>query len=148
MPSFFEKHVYVLRHFLNFWTFLFFAVFLFDFYTMGSYSDYLPPIAATYMGVLAIYVGTKEFERWEHNRLRYHIGETFVILWTILMFSIMVFNLFLDRGYKIPPEIIATYIGVLSVFAITRESKMLFKRKREIIKEHDEEHGHRGIHDH
>jgi len=147
MPSFIEKHIYVLRYFLNFWTFVFVFAFLLDFYTLGHYSDYLAPIAVIYMGVLAIYVGTKEFERWEQDRMHRHMGETFVLLWTILIFSVTFFNLTLDRRYAIPSEVVATYIGVLGVFAITKESKMLFKRKKEIIKEHDEEY-HRGIHNH
>ena len=148
MAAFIEKHVYVLRYFLNFWTCVFLIAFILDFYTVGMYSDYLSPIAAIYMGVLTIYVVTKEFERWEHDRLNRRTGESFVVVWTVLIFSVMFLNLLFRHGYHIPSEVVATYIGVLGILAITKESKLLFKRKQEIIKEHDEKYSHHDSHDH
>ena len=36
----------------------------------------------------------------------------------------------LQNGYRISTEIVATYIMVLSVFALTQKSKRLYERKK------------------
>ena len=84
------------------------------------------PIAAIYTAVLSIYVADKEFERWQNHSARRHPGEIYVVLWTIIIISIFILDLLLDKPYVMPTEIISTYIVVLGILAITKKSKDVY----------------------
>ena len=58
--------------FVNFWTVLFFAANVYDFYNdnLLSRNEVLLAIAAIYTAFLAIYSAEKEFRRWHHMHNR------------------------------------------------------------------------------
>ena len=116
------------RLLVNFWTIFIWIFIVFNFIFDNRYEGFLGAISAIYSGVLSLYVGTKEFRRWHKFYDTRHPGEIFIIGWTILMIGLLLASLSLGDGYKVPGEVIANYIVVLSVFAITQESKKLYKK--------------------
>lgn len=115
----------------NFWTVIFIPFIIADFFTGGRYEFLIAPMSAVYLGVLGLYVGTKEFERWYETHQGRHPGEWFVIIWTLVIFSLLAASFSLNGTYKVSADIVADYIMVLTVFALTQKSKSLYeKRKR------------------
>ncbi|PIR06620.1 MAG: hypothetical protein COV55_03795 [Candidatus Komeilibacteria bacterium CG11_big_fil_rev_8_21_14_0_20_36_20] len=114
----------------NFWGLVAILLFLVDFFSFHVYDVASSSVAVIYIGVLSLYVGSKEFYRWKTKgkfQSKY-FGEIHVIFWTIVM-AIFVIIGFLSHGLlNIPPEFIATYISVLGIFAISQQSKS-FKLK-------------------
>lgn len=116
------------RYLTNFWTLVFFGCIVIDF----IYDNYLDErgiiltIAAIYGAVLAIYSTEKEFKRWSDSHTTVHPGEVYIILWTILVFSIIIIDTIADKSYHIPPEVSSAYILVVGILAITKESKRLY----------------------
>jgi L-asparagine transporter-like permease len=92
-------------------------------------SPIVGPIAAVYVVILTIYSAEKEFERWQDYHTRRHPGEVYVAIWTVLFFSILLATLFFDKSYRMPSEIISTYIAVLGILALTKKSKALYQEK-------------------
>lgn len=128
MPLFQNEKVW--RILANFWT-LVLAIFLIaNFFSRNSYDFLTPTFSIIYTGVLSLYVGTKEFERWYDIHDGRHPGEWFVIGWTVLIFLLLIAGLLLGKDYNVSPEIIADYIMVLSVFAVTQKSKRLYAKRR------------------
>ena len=120
------------RHVVNFWTILFFAAIIYDFLNSNALSqnEILLAIAAIYTAFLAIYSAEKEFRRWHHmHNTSLHPGEVYAILWTILIIALIVVNVFYKVPYHMPAEVSASYIGVIGILALTRESKNFYKRK-------------------
>lgn len=116
------------RWITNFWTAVYFAFTALNFLAEGKY-DYLnSTVSIIYIGVLGIYVSTKEFDRWYEKHESRHPGEWFVIFWTAVIVLMMVLSF--SSGHSVPSETIATYIGILSIFAITQKSKKLYEEKR------------------
>lgn len=111
------------RHMSVFWTLAFFAAILYDFIYDNKLQESLIPLAAIYTAVLAIYSADKEFKRWRHEHDTTHPGEVYVILWTILVFGILASTFFLEKTYRMPAEVISSYIVVLGILALTKESK-------------------------
>ncbi len=107
------------------------AFLLFDFFSKNSYDGLTTPFSAVYIGVLSLYVGTKEFDRWYelHDKGR-HPGELFVLGWTGIMVILFIASFVKGPGYKISPDATAVYIMVLSVFALTQKSKQLYRQKK------------------
>ncbi len=128
MTSFFNSSS-LWRYLVYFWTLVFYTVIIFDLVKGNALVKCLGPLAAIYIGILAIYAGQKEFERWCHIHDGHHPGELFVIGWTILVFGLWVLDLFLGSFYKLPEILIYTYIAVLSVLAITIKSKKIYRAK-------------------
>ena len=114
----------------NFWTVIFIAFLIFDFFWLNRYEYLTVPFSVIYIGVLGLYASTKEFDRWYEMHEGRHPGELFVILWTVVIFALLGISFFSRGGYKISSEAIADYIMVLSVFALTQKSKRLYERKR------------------
>lgn len=112
------------------WTIVFIPFIVFDFFSGGKYEFLIAPMSAVYLGVLGLYVGTKEFERWYERHQGRHPGEWFVIIWTLVMVGLFAASFSLKGGYQVSPDIIADYIMVLTVFALTQKSKSLYRRKR------------------
>ena len=117
------------RYLVYFWTLVFYAVAIGDFIGNNALIAYLGPLAAIYIGILAVYAGQKEFERWCHLHDGRHPGEFFVIGWTLLMFGFLLADFILDKPYKMPDVLIYTYITVLGVLAITVKSKRIYRKK-------------------
>jgi heme/copper-type cytochrome/quinol oxidase subunit 4 len=118
------------RHMVNFWTVVFFAAIAYDFWkdNILSRSETLLAIAAIYTALLAIYSAEKEFRRWHHMHSSMHPGEVYAILWTLLIIALVVGDAFYNPSYHLPAEISASYIAVIGILAITRESKNFYKR--------------------
>jgi len=81
------------------------------------------------MGVLGIYVGTKEFDRWYEQHDGTHPGEFFVLAWTTLLILLFSISITLNGNYAVSGEVIAVYILVLTVFAISQKSKRMHRKK-------------------
>ncbi len=119
------------KHLSNLWTFVAIGFFLFDFFTIDKYNSYAAAISIIYITILGIYVGTKEFDRWQNSHHSKRKGELFVILWTVLILFFVIMAIASEGKYKIPSEFTATYIALLSVFALTQRSKFLHNKKTE-----------------
>ncbi len=119
---------------VNFWTGVFFVAIVYDFASHNAFaqSDIMIAIAAIYCASLAIYSAEKEFRRWHHLHDSLHPGEFYVILWTLFIIALFSAQAFFGRDYHyhMPAEVSTSYIAVLSILALTRESKNMYKRKR------------------
>ena len=113
----------------NAWSVLFFAMIIADFIFNNAYQDILGGISVVYISVLAVYVSNKEFERWYDRHEESHPGEVFVIIWSVLVGSLFILDLFSNK-YQLPGAVVSAYIAVLTVLVITRKSKDLYRRKR------------------
>jgi len=114
------------RRLINVWTVFFFFLIIYDFFFSLSKSNILDISSAVYIGVLAIYVGDKEFERWYNRHQSRHPGEIFVIIWTVLIFALIFFGTLFKESYKIPSSIISSYIAVLTILVVTSKSKQIY----------------------
>lgn len=113
----------------NLWT-LAFAAFLIANFTLKNRYEYLVgPLSVVYTGVLGLYVGTKEFNRWTKRHVGRHPGEAFVIGWTLMIAAFFAVALATGNRYRVSPEVVADYILVLSIFVVTRRSKQLYGEK-------------------
>lgn len=117
------------RQLMNSWSILFFILIITDFFDRNAFETSLNGMAAIYVAILAVYVSNKEFERWYHRHRDSHPGEVFVIIWTIIMFFLLVMD-YLYESYNLPSSVISSYIAVITILAITRKSKQLYLRKR------------------
>jgi small-conductance mechanosensitive channel len=111
------------RHLVNFWTLVLYSVVVADFMTNNGQSELLGPISAIYVALLAIYTAQKEFERWHDYHVGRHPGEMYVIIWTAIIFLLLVLEVYGTRNYKLPSEVFTTYIVVVGILAITKRSK-------------------------
>lgn len=119
-----------LRYLVNTWTLILFIIIIFDFVEHNLYEYLIGPAAAVYVGALVIYSAEKEFERWSDYYEGRHPGEIYVFCWTILIIILILLPLFIKTDYKLPSEVVATYIAVISILAFTNKSKTLFRRKK------------------
>jgi hypothetical protein len=124
------------RYIVNFWTFVFFIAIVYDFFNENllSESEILLAVAGIYAATLAVYSAENEFRRWHHMHASIHPGEMYVILWTILMAFLISGAVFFDVPYHMPSEVSASYIGMIGILAITRESKNFYKRRNKKTK--------------
>lgn len=120
------------RYMTNFWCVVAYAAIIYDFIYDHALGDLLPSILVIYMAFLTIFVGVKEFERWYEIRQDRHPGELFVIGWTVIIIGILIAKLVLNKSYEMPGEVLSTYIGVLSIMAITQKSKRLKAERKKI----------------
>jgi Na+/H+ antiporter NhaD/arsenite permease-like protein len=119
------------RYLVDFWSFILFIFVLLDFFYDNSYSDFLNVLSVVYIGSLAIYSGNKEFERWYDRHESKHPGEIFVVIWSVLMFILFFMSLFKGNVYQIPTSVISTYLAVLTILAVTRKSKQVYRARRD-----------------
>lgn len=118
---------------MNFWSIIFYFLIIYDFAKNNTFEYLMGPLATVYIGILAIYAGDKEFTRWHQaNHNGKHPGELFIIAWTILVFSILFLCFIFSKPYKLPDEVTSAYIAALTILAITRRSKILYKKKRRV----------------
>ena len=118
------------RILLNFWTLVTFAFVIADFIKVGALGELLGPVLLVYTAILAVYSAEKEFERWHFYFMKPHPGEIYVFLWTALILGLTIAKFWLKSDYTMDHEIIATYIVVLGVLAITRKSRNMFKEEQ------------------
>ncbi len=118
------------RWITNLWTIVFVLFLVWDFFAKDGYNFLIAPFSVIYVGVLSLYAGTKEFDRWYESHESRHPGEWFVIGWTAIILLLITLSFFLGKGYTVSPETIAVYIMVLSIFALTQKSKQLHREKR------------------
>ena len=114
----------------NIWTLIVLALYLIDFFSGNKYNASVGVISVIYISLLSLYVGSKEFDRWTRKYQSVAHGELFVILWSVIIVVMAISATFSEGRYHIPSEVLATYIAVLGVFAITQKSKHLKKSKR------------------
>jgi hypothetical protein len=86
-------------------------------------------LAIIYIAALTIYVSNKEFERWYHRHDRQHPGEIFVIAWSILIAVLLVIDSLSLNSYHLPESVVSSYIAVLTILAITRKSRQVYRSK-------------------
>ena len=120
------------RHITNFWTIVLFIAIIYDFFNANilSDNDILLAIAGIFAATLAIYSAEKEFRRWHNMHASIHPGEAYVILWTALIIFLIVYRIVYNVHYHMPVEVGASYIAVITILAITRESKNFYKRTK------------------
>ncbi len=118
------------RYLTNFWSFVCFGAIIYDFIYDHALGDILPAILVTYVALLTLFVGAKEFQRWYETHESRHPGELFVIAWTVLIIGIFAGKIILHKNYQVPGEVLSTYIAVLSILAITQKSKTLRAKRR------------------
>jgi hypothetical protein len=118
------------RQIINFWTIVFMVFIVYDFINNNHLIEIMGSLAAIYIGVLAIYVGNKEFERWYDIHRSKHPGEIYVIAWTFLIFTIIALDVILQKKYILPSGVVSSYLAVLTILVITNKSKSLYRRKK------------------
>lgn len=118
------------RNLMNAWTFIFFILIIVDFVYGNGLEEILNTVSSIYIGVLAIYVSNKEFERWYDKHEEKHPGEVFVVIWTAIIIGLFIIDLIYKSYYKVPSAVISSYIAVLTILVITNKSKSLYKLKK------------------
>ncbi len=113
----------------NLWTFATMGFFVVNFFSGDRYSTSSTAIAIIYTAILGIYASAKEFDRWQNSHSGKRLGELFVVLWTALMLFFIITATISYGKYRIPSEFSATYIAVLSIFALTQKSKHMHKKR-------------------
>lgn len=105
------------------------VVFTYEFMNGNPHPDLNIQLTIIYIGVLTIYVGSKEFRRWNNLHLSTRYGEIYVLVWTALMITFALLAIF-NPNLHVSADLAATYIAVLSIFALTRQSKLLHQKTR------------------
>ncbi|MFA4942302.1 MAG: hypothetical protein WC564_01530 [Patescibacteria group bacterium] len=113
------------QYLANFWSGMYFIFIIWDFINDNFIFEALEIFGFIYIGVLAVYVGNKEFERWYNCHKDQHPGEIFVIGWTALILIIVSLDLILQKSYRLPSSVISSYIAVLTILAVTQKSRSL-----------------------
>lgn len=122
------------QYLVNFWSGVYFVLIIWDFINDNFIIEALEIIGFIYIGVLAIYVGNKEFERWYRRHQDKHPGEIFVIAWTALILTIVCLDLVLQKSYHLPSSVISSYVAVLTILAVTEKSKSLHQEHHKKFK--------------
>lgn len=100
-------------------------------FIFGSFYEHLANVGAViYLAVLSIYAGTKECSRWHDYHKSIHFGELSIIYWTILLLIILVLDIIFKGVFHFSNQLVALYIAVLGIFAITQNSKALYRISR------------------
>ena len=119
------------RYLTNAWTIIFMAVVVIDFFSNRRLDYLFTPLSIMYGAILSLFVGTKEFDRWYDIRgARRHPGEVFVIVWSVLLFGMLIISWASHEQFSISSDIVSVYIMVLTVFALSQSSKRVYKSKR------------------
>ncbi|MFA5888894.1 MAG: hypothetical protein WCW47_02720 [Candidatus Paceibacterota bacterium] len=116
------------RYLVNFWTLVIYIIVVADFFMRNSLVEFLGPICAIYIALLAVYTTQKEFERWHDENIGKHPGEVYVIVWTALIVVLIVLEIIYQESYVLPSEAFSTYVVVMGILAISRRSKANYCR--------------------
>jgi len=132
MKTDFWQNLPILRFLSGLWGWLTMLIFTVDFFSSHAYPAGVSAIAVIYGAILALYAGSKEYQRWREKTVYQsrHFGELYVIIWTLLMVIFVSLSPFSQGYFKIPGELPAVYLTVVSVFIISRESRKLRKDKQ------------------
>ena len=90
----------------------------------------ISPVSILYISLLTVYITSKEFKRWTNNYEGHHPGEIALIIWTVLIFALIVSNAYLGSGYHISQEIVSTYLVVVGLFIVSRGSRVIYFRRK------------------
>ncbi len=115
---------------VNIWTIIFIGLIIADFINQNSLGELLDISGFIYIGILAIYSGDKEFDRWNKIQMSNRRGELYAIIWTILIISLVTWSFIMEKNYRMPTSVISSYTAVLTILAITQKSKNLYSFKR------------------
>lgn len=118
------------RFFSTFWGMFYLVVVCINFLSDNIYEHILGPLGTVYVAALAIFVGSKEFDRWHERHPGKRRGEIFVIIFTTIIFLMFVTSFIKGEIYKVSSDVSAAYIAVLSVFVISQKSKDLHEEKK------------------
>lgn len=110
----------------NIWLMAMMVIILIDFWSGGRYGYLISPISILYITLLSIYITSKEFKRWFNHYEGRHPGEIALVIWTILIFALIISNAYLGANYHISQEIISTYLVVVALFIVSRGSRMIY----------------------
>ncbi len=127
----------VWRFFSTFWGVLYLAVISANFFSENMYEHVVSPLGTVYIATLAIFVGSKEFDRWHKHHPGKRRGEMFVVAFTIVIFCMFAYSFSNGEMYRVSPDISAAYIAVLSVFVISQKSKELHEKRSQEEKEEE-----------
>jgi drug/metabolite transporter (DMT)-like permease len=118
----------------NIWLGVMVCVILIDFWSNGEYYFLISPVSILYITLLSVYITSKEFKRWFKDYKGHHPGEIALVIWTVLIFALIVSNAYLGSNYHICQEVISTYLVVVVLFIASRGSKMIyFKQKQKRV---------------
>lgn len=120
----------MLRVLLNTWTLLVLPFTVANFFMPELLEHLAVPVAVLYTGLLALYVGTKEFERWYDMHRGRHPGEWFVILWTVVMIFLFGVSIAMHGKYHVHSDLVAVYVAVITLYVFTHQSKQLHQKKK------------------
>jgi hypothetical protein len=112
------------------WAFFYLAFIIANFVMQNAYAYLASPAGALYIGILGIYAGSKEFERWRQEYSGRRHGEFFVTLFSVVIGCLFIGSMILGPSYQVPSDIVAVYIGVLTIFALTQKSKEEYAERR------------------
>ena len=118
------------RYLVNFWTLVIYLAIIADFLTGNGLTEFLGPVCAIYIALLAVYSAEKEFERWHDYHIGRHPGELYIFVWTALVVTLLVLEASHYHNYKIPSEVFTAYIVALGILAITKRSKTNYYSKK------------------
>jgi hypothetical protein len=128
MKKGFWQNLPILRFLSGLWGWITIFLFGLDFFAGHTYKVSVTSASVIYGTMLALYVGSKEYERWQQKNQKYpskYFGEVYVVIWTLVMIIFVLLAPFSDGLFKIPAEFPAVYLTVVSVFIISRQSKLL-----------------------
>ena len=121
-------NINIWRYLVNFWTFVIYVFIIVDFFLRNSLVEFLGPICAIYIALLAVYTTQKEFERWHDENIGKHPGEIYVVVWTALIIVLIILEIIYHESYTLPSEAFSTYLVIMGILAITRRSKANYCR--------------------
>ena len=116
------------RVFLDLWTITALIVSTIDFFSKNQYNSATGVANTIYIAVLGFYAADKEIMRWTKRLTTRFLGETYIGVWTILLLVLIVVQISTST-YQISSQMTATYISVVGIFAITRNSKTIYKTR-------------------
>jgi hypothetical protein len=120
----------LLKLLVNSWAFLTLIIFWLDFLKSGLFDSLTSVIGIIYVGILGIYAGNKEFDRWQvHHQSKFR-GEIFVLIWTLSIIAMTIIAITTNEIVQLPKDTAAIYTAVLAIFAISQKSKTLFGQKK------------------
>lgn len=117
------------RFLSTFWGVLYLFVICADFAYGNTYGHVIGPLGTVYIATLAVFVGSKEFDRWHEHHPGKRRGELFVFAFTAVIFVMFAVSFAKNGSYRVSPDISAAYIAVLSVFVISQKSKELHSER-------------------
>lgn len=118
------------RYLANIWLVATVFIIVVDFWSGGKYTYLISPLSILYITLLSVYITSKEFKRWGNRYQGRHPGEIAIVIWTVLIFILIVSNVYLGSSYRISQDTISTYLVVVALFIVSRGSKMIYFRRQ------------------